>query len=120
MLVKVSVFGLGYVGIVAAACLRARGHEVVGVDVVESKVAAVNAGRSPVNEPGVNDLLTVESSTPRVRTTGDHADAVRETNVSVICVGTPPLPSGTWSWHTWSECSGRYSPPPASIRANTA
>ncbi len=94
MLVKVSVFGLGYVGIVAAACLRARGHEVVGVDVVESKVAAVNAGRSPVNEPGVNDLLTVESSTPRVRTTGDHADAVRETNVSVICVGTPPLPSG--------------------------
>ncbi len=91
---KVSVFGLGYVGIVAAACLRARGHEVIGVDVVESKIAAVNSGQSPVREPGVNDLLTVESTTPRVRATSDYAEAVRETSVAIVCVGTPALPSG--------------------------
>ena len=55
---NVSVFGLGYVGCVTAGCLAARGHHVVGVDVSADKVAMVNAGTSPIIEPGLGELLT--------------------------------------------------------------
>jgi GDP-mannose 6-dehydrogenase len=91
---KISVFGLGYVGIVAAACLRGRGHTVIGVDIVQSKIDAVNAGQAPVHEPGVNQLLNAKSTAPKVEATTKYLEAVAATDVSIVCVGTPALPSG--------------------------
>jgi len=92
---RVSVFGLGYVGSVSAASLAADGHQVVGVDVNSDKVAAVNAGRSPIVEPGLEDLLARAVSGRRLRATTDTADAVRSTEVSLLCVGTPSRRNGS-------------------------
>ena len=90
----ISVFGLGYVGSVTAASLAARGCEVVGCDVAESKVDSINAGRAPIGEPGLEELLSAQREAGKIRATTDAAEAVRETNVSIVCVGTPSTPSG--------------------------
>jgi len=92
---KVSVFGLGYVGSVSAASFAADGHEVVGVDVNADKVAAVNAGRSPIVEPGLEEQLAEAVSAGRLRATTDTADAVAATEVSLLCVGTPSRKNGS-------------------------
>jgi GDP-mannose 6-dehydrogenase len=92
---KVSVFGLGYVGSVSAASFAADGHEVVGVDVNADKVAAVNAGRSPIVEPGLDELLGQGAAEGRLRATTDPADAVRASEVSLLCVGTPSRKNGS-------------------------
>jgi GDP-mannose 6-dehydrogenase len=92
---RVSVFGLGYVGSVSAASFAADGHQVIGVDVNSEKVAAVNAGRSPIVEPGLEDLLTRATSEGRLRATTDTADAIRNTDVSLLCVGTPSRRNGS-------------------------
>src|SRR5689334_25396250 len=92
---KVSVFGLGYVGSVSAASFAADGHEVVGVDVNADKVAAINAGRSPIVEPGLEELLARTAAEGRLRATSDTADAVNDTEVSLLCVGTPSRKNGS-------------------------
>ena len=92
---KVSIFGLGYVGCVSAASFAAEGHEVVGVDVNADKVATVNAGRSPIVEPGLDDLLRRSVAEGRLRATSDTAEAVRATEVSLLCVGTPSRRNGS-------------------------
>jgi GDP-mannose 6-dehydrogenase len=92
---KVSVFGLGYVGCVSAAALADDGHDVLGVDVIPEKVAAVNGGRSPIVEPGLDELLQRGVSAGRLRATSCTADAVRETDLSLICVGTPSRKNGS-------------------------
>jgi GDP-mannose 6-dehydrogenase len=92
---KVAVFGLGYVGTVSAANFAADGHEVVGVDVNADKVAAVSAGRSPIVEPGLDELLARATAEGRLRATTDTADAVRSTEVSLLCVGTPSRRNGS-------------------------
>jgi GDP-mannose 6-dehydrogenase len=92
---RVSVFGLGYVGSVSAASFAADGHQVVGVDVNADKVAAINAGRSPIVEPGLDDLLAHGVAEGRLRATTDTADAVRDTEVSLLCVGTPSRRNGS-------------------------
>ena len=92
---KVSVFGLGYVGSVSAASFAADGHEVVGVDVNADKVAAVNAGRSPIVEPGLEEQLADAVSAGRLRATTDTADAIAATEVSLLCVGTPSRKNGS-------------------------
>src|SRR5258705_251857 len=92
---RVSVFGLGYVGSVSAASLAADGHQVVGVDVNTDKVAAINAGSSPIVEPGLEDLLSRNVSEGRLRATADTADAVHGTDVSLLCVGTPSRKNGS-------------------------
>jgi GDP-mannose 6-dehydrogenase len=92
---KVSVFGLGYVGCVSAAAFADDGHEVVGVDVIPEKVAAVNAGRSPIVEPGLDDLLQRGVATGRLRATSCTEDAVRATDLSLLCVGTPSRKNGS-------------------------
>src|SRR5688500_19415834 len=92
---KVSVFGLGYVGSVSAASFAADGHEVVGVDVNADKAAAVNAGRSPIVEPGLDELLARGVAEQRIRATTDTADAVQASEVSLICVGTPSRKNGS-------------------------
>jgi GDP-mannose 6-dehydrogenase len=92
---RVSVFGLGYVGSVSAASFAADGHQVIGVDVNAGKVAAINAGKSPIVEPGLDDLLGQNVADGRLRATTDTADAVRSTDVSLICVGTPSRRNGS-------------------------
>ena len=92
---KVSVFGLGYVGCVSAAAFADDGHEVVGVDVLPDKVAAVNAGRSPIVEPGLDDLLQQGVASGRLRATTCTEDAVRATDLSLLCVGTPSRKNGS-------------------------
>src|SRR5678815_1788835 len=92
---KVSVFGLGYVGSVSAASFAADGHEVVGVDENADKVAAVNAGKSPIVEPGLEEQLAEGVSAGRLRATTDTADAVAATEVSLLCVGTPSRKNGS-------------------------
>ncbi len=92
---KVSVFGLGYVGTVSAASLAADGHTVVGVDVNPDKVAAVNAGRSPIVEPGLDELLASGVADGRLRATTDAAEAVHASEASLLCVGTPSRRNGS-------------------------
>src|SRR6185295_4882694 len=92
---RVSVFGLGYVGCVSAASFAGDGHHVVGVDVNADKVAAINQGRSPIVEPGLDDLLSRQASEGRLRATTDAAEAVRDSEVSLLCVGTPSHKNGS-------------------------
>ena len=92
---RVSVFGLGYVGCVSAASFAGDGHEVVGVDVNADKVAAINAGRSPIVEPGLDEQLARCASEGRLRATTDTAEAIRDSEVSLLCVGTPSRRNGS-------------------------
>ena len=91
---KVAVFGLGYVGTVTAAGLASRGHEVVGVDVDAAKVEAIAQGRSPVVEPGIDELIAEAGASGRLRATTVSREAVERADVSLICVGTPSAPNG--------------------------
>ena len=92
---RVSVFGLGYVGSVSAAAFAADGHEVIGVDVNADKVAAINEGRSPIVEPGLDELLKRGAEEKRLRATTNTAEAVHATDLSLICVGTPSRRNGS-------------------------
>jgi GDP-mannose 6-dehydrogenase len=90
----VSVFGLGYVGSVTAACLASVEHRVIGVDVSPAKVEALGAGRSPIVEARMSELLADAHQCGRLRATTDAAVAVLESDISFVCVGTPSLRSG--------------------------
>ena len=91
---RVSVFGLGYVGCVTAACLAKAGHTVVGVDVNAEKVAMINAATSPIVEPGLPELLREVVASGRLRATSNSDHAVADSDVSLICVGTPSRANG--------------------------
>jgi GDP-mannose 6-dehydrogenase len=92
---KVSVFGIGYVGCVTAACLASESHDVIGVDVDPFKVQAINEGRAPFFEPGLGDLVARMRTEGRLRATTDNADAVRNSDIALVCVGTPTNANGT-------------------------
>jgi GDP-mannose 6-dehydrogenase len=92
--VRVSVFGLGYVGTVAAACLADMGHTVLGIDVDSAKVDFVNAGRSPVTETGIDALVAEQVRRGRLAALTDMEEAVHSTDVSFVCVGTPSTEAG--------------------------
>ncbi|HEY1658119.1 MAG TPA: nucleotide sugar dehydrogenase [Candidatus Sulfotelmatobacter sp.] len=92
---RVSVFGIGYVGCVTAACLAREGHQVIGVDVDPIKVRALNEGRAPFFEPGLADLVAQVQAEGRLRATTDHADAVLNSDIALICVGTPTNSNGS-------------------------
>jgi GDP-mannose 6-dehydrogenase len=91
----VSVFGLGYVGSVSAACLADNGMTVLGVDVNPVKVDAINAGRSPIVEEGLDELLARGVAENRIRAISDAQEAIDSSDVSLICVGTPSNPNGS-------------------------
>jgi hypothetical protein len=94
---KVAVFGLGYVGCVSAACLAHREHEVIGVDTNAQKVSMVHAGKAPLLEPGLAELMAAEAAAGRLDATTDAAEAVMRSEISVICVGTPSAANGSLS-----------------------
>ncbi len=91
---KISVFGMGYVGTVSAACLAEQRHEVVGVDVNPAKVELLAAGQPPLIEPDLAELIRENVAAGRLRATTDSAAAVAETDLSLVCVGTPSMKSG--------------------------
>jgi len=91
---KVSVFGLGYVGSVTSGCLAERGHQIVGVDVHPGKVRNLNEGKAPIVEPGLRELLATAHANHLLSATTDTGQAVAATDASIVCVGTPSLESG--------------------------
>ncbi|OLZ56368.1 nucleotide sugar dehydrogenase [Amycolatopsis sp. WAC 04169] len=94
---KISVFGLGYVGCVSAACLAGRGHEVVGVDVNPVKIELVSSGKAPVVEERIGELTAEVVAAGKLRATTDVRQAIADSEVSLICVGTPSAPNGSLS-----------------------
>jgi GDP-mannose 6-dehydrogenase len=92
---KVSVFGLGYVGSVSAASFAADGHTVVGVDVNADKVASLNEGRSPIVEKGLDELIRTGAGNGSLRATTSTTEAVNATELSLLCVGTPSRKNGS-------------------------
>jgi GDP-mannose 6-dehydrogenase len=91
----IAVFGLGYVGAVSLACLARDGHHVIGVDVDEAKLESIRRGTTPVVEDGMVDLMASVAASGRARVTSVVRDAVSESELSMICVGTPSAPNGS-------------------------
>jgi GDP-mannose 6-dehydrogenase len=92
--VRISVFGMGYVGSVCAGCLAHAGHEVIGVDPVRAKVDLINAGKSPIIETDIEEIIGAAVKSGKLRATGDQDMAIRETELSLVCVGTPSQVNG--------------------------
>jgi GDP-mannose 6-dehydrogenase len=92
---KLSVFGIGYVGCVSAACFAKEGHDVVSVDANPVKVEMVNNGKSPMVEPDIDELISKMVREGRLRAVTDAIKAVRGSEMSLVCVGTPSQPNGS-------------------------
>lgn len=91
---QISVLGLGYVGAVTSACLSNKGHTVIGVDIQQGKVAAINSGQSPIVEPGLAELLEAGHAAGNLSATTDVGAAIADSDFSIVCVGTPSMDSG--------------------------
>jgi GDP-mannose 6-dehydrogenase len=91
---KISIFGLGYVGTVSAGCLANDGHEVIGVDPVRTKVDLINAGQSPIIEVDIAEIIAATVKSGRLRATDNQDEAILKTELSFVCVGTPSQANG--------------------------
>ena len=92
---KISIFGLGYVGCVSAACLAQDGHQVVGVDVSNYKVDLLSRGKSPIVERGLDEIIAKQVAEGHLSATQNGQMAVLESDISLICVGTPSAGNGS-------------------------
>jgi GDP-mannose 6-dehydrogenase len=92
---KLSVFGLGYVGCVSAACFAREGHDVLGVDVNATKVEIINSGKSPIVEAGIGELIGEMVAAGKLRATTDTSEAINSSELSLVCVGTPSNANGS-------------------------
>ena len=90
----IAIFGLGYVGAVSAACLSKEGHIVIGVDSNDNKVDLINDGKSPVVEKDVDEMIAMAVAHGKLRATTDSGAAIRESDLAIVCVGTPSAPNG--------------------------
>ncbi|HEX4184034.1 MAG TPA: nucleotide sugar dehydrogenase [Caulobacteraceae bacterium] len=102
---NIAVFGLGYVGLIAAGCLTSQGHKVFGVDISEKKVDAVNAGRSPIVEPGLEELLSEAVRKGLLSCSTNVADKLDDCDVAIVCVGTPSGLDGSHNMSFIAEVS---------------
>ncbi len=91
----ISIFGLGYVGTIMSACLSKNGHIVIGVDINPEKVSIINQGRSPIIEKGIEDLILEAVKRKKLIATTDTKYAIKNTEVSIICIGTPANGNGS-------------------------
>ncbi|MCJ7507490.1 MAG: UDP-glucose/GDP-mannose dehydrogenase family protein [candidate division Zixibacteria bacterium] len=91
---KISLFGLGYVGVVSSACLAKEGHKVIGVDINPLKVEMINNGKSPIIEEQIGELIEATVKSGNLSATNDVKEAVFSTEVSMVCVGTPSMKNG--------------------------
>ena len=92
---RISIFGIGYVGCVSAACFAREGHAVIGVDVNPTKVEIINSGKSPIVEQGIDELIHEVVKAGKLTATTNSAEAIGASDVSLICVGTPSKPNGS-------------------------
>ncbi|ODV00715.1 MAG: GDP-mannose dehydrogenase [Rubrivivax sp. SCN 70-15] len=92
---RISIFGLGYVGAVSLACLSRDGHDVIGVDIDRDKLELLRAGKTPVVEEGMVELMQQVAASGRVSVTTDAEQAVRDSDISLVCVGTPSAANGS-------------------------
>ena len=92
---RLSVFGIGYVGCVSAACFAKAGHDVIGVDLNATKVEIINSGKSPIVETGIEELISAMVAARRLRASTDSAGAIMNSDVSLVCVGTPSNANGS-------------------------
>jgi len=92
---KISIFGLGYVGAVSLACLSRDGHQVIGVDIDRTKLDLIAAGKTPVVEEGMVDLMQKVAASGLVKVTTDTEQAVLDSDISLVCVGTPSAANGS-------------------------
>ncbi len=92
---RISIFGIGYVGVVAAACLAKDGHDVIAVDIDAGKIDAINNGKSPIVENGLDELVKSVVEAGKLSATDDVEMAVNNTDASFVCVGTPSAPDGS-------------------------
>jgi GDP-mannose 6-dehydrogenase len=95
---KISVIGMGYVGSVTAAALSRRGNDVIGVDINPQKVRSINRGEAPVLEKGLSEIVAERVRDGNLRATANGAEAVKETDVSLICVSTPARKNGSFDY----------------------
>lgn len=108
---RISVFGLGYVGCISAACLAKEGHDVIGVDVNQMKVNLIKSGKSPFVEKDINEILhavvvsTSQTGQGSLDTTTDATEAIKHTDISLICVGTPSHPNGSLNLDYVKKCA---------------
>jgi len=102
---NIAIFGLGYVGLIAAGCLTSQGHHVFGVDVSEKKVNAVNAGLSPIVEPGLEELLGAAVKTGLLTCSTNVGDKLQDCDVAIVCVGTPSGLDGSHNMSYIAEVS---------------
>lgn len=94
---KISIFGLGYVGSVSLACLAKEGHDVIGVDVSQTKIDLINDGKGPIIEPGLNEYIAEGIMNRKIKAIYNAEYAVLNTDMSMICVGTPNEDNGELS-----------------------
>jgi len=92
---KISVFGLGYVGCISAACLAKEGHTVIGVDINPNKVKEINLGKPPLLEKGLEELIAISVSEGNLLATSDPKEAILNSDISFLCVGTPSNSNGS-------------------------
>lgn len=92
---KIAVFGLGYVGCVSSACFAKEGHNVIGVELNKEKVDIINAGKSPIIETGLEDVIREAVKDGRLTATTDYKKAILNSDISLICVGTPSAKNGS-------------------------
>lgn len=91
---RISIFGLGYVGAVSYGCLTRDGHDVTGVDIDQGKLKLLESGTTPIIEEGMEDLIKSAAASGRARVTDDAAEAIHSTELSFVCVGTPSAANG--------------------------
>lgn len=91
---KISIFGLGYVGAVSLGCLVRDGHDVIGVDIDQGKLDLLTSGQTPIIETGMRDLIEQAAASGRMDVTQSAAEAIQRTDVSFVCVGTPSANTG--------------------------
>jgi len=113
---RISVFGLGYVGTVSMGCLAAGGNRVVGVDVSADKVAMLNKGTSPIVEAEIGELIAAASKEGRLTATGDVNEAIAESDISLIAVGTPSAPDGSLDYRAIDAVTGQIA---AAVKAKS-
>jgi len=91
---NISIFGLGYVGCVSLGCLAKNGHKIIGVDTVDNKVNLINQGKPTIVEKDIDVIIKEQFKLDRVSATKNYKEAVLNTEISIICVGTPSTPEG--------------------------
>lgn len=91
---RISIFGMGYVGCVSAACLARDGHDVIGVDLSPTKLELIRSGKAPIVEEGIQELTRQAVADGRLTVTDDAADAIAQSELTFICVGTPSSANG--------------------------